>query len=209
MLTIKKLFKYLKTDYRWQDLIPLDLQFNHDKLLVITGPNASGKSVLRRIIHGNAKKHKVDAIAVSPEFKQYGGIDTAFVYGDESYEASGAIACHACQGSISTSRKRDVPHVVILDEPDMGLSDNCAAGIGEEIAEFIQDPPELLLFYSLITHRRALLQPLLHASHIRVGGDNLTLKQVFEEPITPIRPATLQDQAHDLFRKVSARIKLK
>lgn len=197
--TLVDLFQWIKKDYGWNKEMPLVMQSGHDRLLVVTGENATGKSLLRRIISQLAKKRNVEPIAISPEFRQLGGIATAMVYGDESWEASGAISARICLNTIKTSKGRKSPHVIILDEPDMGLSDNSAAGCGLEIAEFIQDPPLNLCFFVIITHRRAFIQSLLHASHIRVGGDVLTLEQVYSQPIVPLRPQELEKKSHAMF----------
>lgn len=208
MLNTKQLFKWLHTKYQWNDVVPLNLQLNHPKLIIVTGENASGKSLVRRIIHQLAKRNNVDAVAVSPEFKQNGGIATAFVFGDESYQASGVIAVNVCLGSITTSKKRTIPHCVILDEPDMGLSDNAAAGVGQEICDFIQNPPKLLQFYAIITHRKELIKPMLalNPSHIRLR-DELNLFQVVNQPVVPLNLNELKKNAHNLFLELTKRLK--
>ena len=127
----------------------------------------------------------------------------AFVYGDESCEASGQIACKVILGAIKTSRAREKPHIIILDDCDAGLSDNAAAGCGIEIAEFCLDPPQNLGFLTIITHRQSLLSELvrIHPSHIRVG-DQLTLYEVVDQPIVPLRPKELIERSHATFKKV-------
>lgn len=208
MFTLDMLFEYLATDYSWGDLIPVNVQpaSNPTKLLVITGENATGKSFLRRIISALCQRENTECMAVSPEFRQYGGPMTAFVFGDEGREASGEIATNVCLGSIRTSKGRTGSHVVVLDEPDMGLSDNAAAGVGLEIAEFIQNPPEHLGFFTVISHRRALLERLMFASHIRVGGDTITLEEALHQPIVPIRPDELKEKSIALFRQICPRL---
>jgi hypothetical protein len=90
----------------------------------------------------------------------------------------------------------------------MGLSDNAAAGVADEIMDFMQLPPEKLGFYTIITHRRAMLERFLtmNPSHIRVG-DDLTLEQAVNAPITPIRPAELKTRANKLFRNLTKVLK--
>jgi hypothetical protein len=209
-MNIEKVFRWFETQYAWEKEIPLSLQPGNGQipLLVITGENASGKSLLRRLFQALAKKKNVEAIAVSPEFRSKAGFANAFIYGDESYEASGQIACKVILGAIKTSRAREKPHIIILDEPDMGLSDNAAAGCGQEIVDFCLDPPQNLGFFAVITHRRAMLAPFANvkASHLRVG-DNLTLQEVVDQPIVPVAPKDLCTRSLEMFRRVAKLLK--
>ena len=43
------------------------------------------------------------------------------------------------------------------------------------------------------------------AAHIRIG-DKLTLQEVVNQPISPIRPQDLMDRSHKLFVEISKRI---
>lgn len=203
-MSIDTLFSWFHDKYAWQEWIPVDLQPGHDKLLVITGENASGKSLIRRLLQAVAKKQSCEAIAVSPEFRQHGGLRNAFVYGDETYQASGEIACHVVIGSMRTSQQRAEPHLVILDEPDMGMSDNTAAGAALAIAQFCYDPPPHLGLYAVVTHRKAMLEQFLpyRPSHIRVG-DKLTLEQVVSLPVSPVAPGEVLGKSRELFRQMS------
>jgi ABC-type dipeptide/oligopeptide/nickel transport system ATPase component len=192
----------LKSNYQWQEAIPITLEENHPKLLAITGENASGKSMLRRLLQQIARKKDIESISISPEWRQQGGILRAFVYGDESYDASGKIAANVVLKAIKTSNGRTNSHIIILDEIDMGLSDNAAAGVGEEIADFCKNAPQFLNLFVVISHRKPLLEPIMDASHIRVG-DNMSLKEFIRQPIVPIRPQELVDKCHKMFAKIA------
>ena len=207
-LTIKKVFGWFAKKYAWQDTIPVSTTFGHPKLLVITGENASGKSLLRRLISSLAHKDKIEPIAISPEFRQRGGMMTVFVYGDESYDASGKIACVTVLGAIKTSKEREKPHIIILDEPDMGLSDDAAAGIAEEIVDYCNDPSPHLGLFAVITHRKAIMEPFIRAgaSHVRVG-DSLSLVEAYERPVVAVRPQAVHDKGLEMFRKVQKLLK--
>ena len=188
----------------------MHLQPGHDRLLVITGENATGKSLLRRILQQLSRDDKVEAMAISPEYRQMGGIARAFVFGDETYEASGQIACHVVTTAIRTSKGRETPHIIILDDVDVGLSDNASAGVAEAIVAYCNEPGPHLGFVTVITHRKPILAAFAQAgaSHIRVG-DELTLTQVVEQPIIPIPPEVVQERAHIMFQKVQKVLKEK
>ena len=205
---INKVFQWFNESYGWQDSIPVTLELGHSKLLVITGENASGKSLLRRILQSLAIQDKIESISTSPELRQMGGVGNAFIYGDESYEASGKIMAGMVLGAIRTSQKRNNPHIIILDEPDMGLSDNAAAGVGEEIVDFCNNPAHHLVLFVVITHRKAMLESFLRAkaSHIRVG-DTMSLEAVVKQPLIPLRPKVLVERAHKMFIEVGKLLK--
>jgi energy-coupling factor transporter ATP-binding protein EcfA2 len=204
-MTLDKIFHWFRDVYGWQDIIPVHLQPGHSRLLVITGENATGKSLLRRILQQLARQDEVEAIAISPEYRQMGGIARAFVYGDETNQASGQIACHVVTTAIRTSQGREKPHVIILDEPDMGLSDNASAGVAQAIVNYCNEPSPYLGYFAVITHRKAMLSLFAQAevSHIRVG-DELSLAQVVEQPIVPIAPEVLQERAYEMFQRVKS-----
>lgn len=174
------------------------------KLVLVTGENATGKSFLRRVIGVALREHKIESIALSMQFRSAGGIERCFVYGDESNNATGSLSANSVLGAITTSRGRDTKHAIVWDEPDVGLSDNYAAGAAEEILEFANDPPEKLLFAMVTTHRLAMLERLAVGKphHIRLG-DEKTLKQVLAAKIKPTRLSELRDRNHKLFLAIS------
>lgn len=174
------------------------------RLVVVTGQNATGKSLFRRLLSAALKHEKVEPIPVSMELRSEGGMMRAFVFGSESYQATGEITAHSILGGIKTSRSRAERHSIIWDEPDIGLSDDYAAGAGLEIKEFLSPAPEKLFGVVVMTHRRCLIQQLLDLAphHVRFG-DDLTLDQVMKARITPRRLKQLDDASLALFRKLT------
>lgn len=176
------------------------------KLILITGENATGKSFLRRVLASACRQNKIEAMGISME-KRAGDdgnrIANAFIWGDERDNATGCLSINAILGGIRTSSKRENKHAIIWDEPDIGLSENYAAGAGDEIARFISTAPDKLFFAAVTTHRRALLQQLLAAKphHIRLG-DNHTLEEVMNLSVTPKSLEALQEANITLFRRL-------
>lgn len=173
-------------------------------LLVITGENATGKSFIRRILSAACNKTEIEAIPVSMELRTAGGIVSAFVFGSESYEATGDLSGKSVLGAISTSKAREKHHAIIWDEPDIGLSDNYAAGVGLEIKEFIEKAPKKLFFAAVATHRKVLIQQLLSCQphHLRLGTDNYSLEDVISSPVTPKRLSQLREDSHGLYQRI-------
>lgn len=183
------------------------LTFNYEpgesKLVLVTGENATGKSLLRKLIGGALKAHEIESIALSMQGRTSVGTFAGFIYGDESHMATGCNTSGTILTAMSTSRGREKRHAIVWDEPDVGLSDSYAAGAGEEIVEFIKSPPEKLLFAVVTTHRKALLKALLPADphHIRLG-DKMTLERVLTAPIKPKRLEELRERNITLFRRL-------
>jgi hypothetical protein len=169
------------------------------RLVVVLGPNAAGKSLFRRVIGGicggSSSGNRIEFIGLSQEFRQCGGVATAFVYGDESWEASGAISANSVVGGIVTCRGRMSDHVIFWDEPDLGLSDEYAAGAGVEIADFALDMPEHTLAAFVVTHRAVLVRELLRARphYLYIGsGRGAAPASIRAWLGRPIRPAKLE-----------------
>ena len=132
-------------------------------LAVVAGPNASGKSLFRRLVAAACAQHepRVEFMGVSMEFRTEGGIGRAFVFGSENYQSTGRNSATSVLGGIRTCRARTSPHVIFFDEPDVGLSDGYARGVGRALAELAADPPEHTRAIFVVSHRKALIQELL------------------------------------------------
>jgi len=153
---------------------PVKCQY-HDgnkHLLVVTGENATGKSIVRRALSSFARRDGLEVIDISPEGKSRGGIVGALIYGTEEYQSTGSNSARTVRKALSTARSRTSQHVLILDEPDAGLSDEYAAGAGVEIAEFCSSCPATTMMTVVVSHRRALLSELakISPSQLCLGG---------------------------------------
>lgn len=132
-------------------------------LAVVAGPNASGKSLFRRLVGAACAQHepRVEFMGVSMEFRTEGGMGRAFVFGSENYQSTGRNSATSVLGGIRTCRARTSPHVIFFDEPDVGLSDGYARGVGRALAELAANPPEHTRAIFVVSHRKALIQELL------------------------------------------------
>lgn len=180
------------------------------QLVVVVGDNASGKSLLRRVVQAVCKVEEVECIHLSMEGR---GSTTynpfrSFIYGDESTQATGANSAFTVLKGIDTCRARDKPHVIFWDEPDLGLSDSWAAGLGQKIAEFAKDLPEHTKAVVLVTHSKSLISQLLDLKpnyvHVGVKPEKApqTLMNWFEAPVIPRDPEELSELSHKRFRAI-------
>lgn len=153
-------------------------------LVIVVGENASGKSFLRRIIRGLCKRNDVECIPISMEGRTDTGmgmmpIARALVYGDETYNSTGQLSAGIVQTGLRTCASRDKPHYIYFDEPDFGLSDGWAAGLGVKIREFVETGAPNTQGIFVVTHRRAMVREMMsvdpHYIHLGTMTPPLTL----------------------------------
>lgn len=176
-------------------------------LIVILGDNASGKTFLGRIIHGVCGLKKIECLRVGMELRTSPGIARAFVYGDESYQSTGYISAKSVTTGILTCQKRENPHVIVWDEPDLGLSDNAAAGLGIVIREFAQNLPAKTIAAVVTTHSKPLVLQFkdMKPTYIHVGVTKpRTVDEWLYAPIKPILPEALKAASKKRYTRIQA-----
>ena len=197
---------YFQPDGNRKAIIPYFRVSGRDPLAVLVGDNASGKSFARRIITLIANQEKVEPMRVSMEDRSGGGIMNAFVYGAEQWESTGQISARTVEMGISSAQSREREHIIFWDEPDLGLSDDWAAGVGVAIRDFAMKPPKLTRGIFVVTHSKALVSQLLPAKpHYVYFGDGkppATLAQWVDRPVVPRDITTLGDISHKRFRRI-------
>ena len=139
------------------------------RLAVVAGANASGKSLFVQIVAGRA--HRQQTLAVSISIRERTGAGThemagfrrSMMFGDESEQSTGAT-------SVATVKKaflnllnyaQERPVLLILDEPEMGLSEDYAAAMGTWLArETLRLPADQpnLLGVVVVSHSRPLVR---------------------------------------------------
>jgi len=200
------------TEFEGKVAIPTFYLPGEIPLTVIVGDNASGKSFFRRVIGAICAqaKEKTEYIPISMEGRRSTSYMPwlAMVYGDESWQATGAISASTVTMGIKTSKSRDHRHVVFWDEPDLGLSDSWSAGLGVKIREFASTPPEHLVAAFIVTHSKALVSQLLelspHYLHVGTPPEKApqSLMSWFEAPVIPRDIDKLGDAAHKRFKAI-------
>lgn len=190
-------------------------------LVIVVGDNASGKSFFRRIVSsvcGSVDKFKSEMINISMQGRCGGsmyGPMRAMVYGDESWESTGTLSAHTVSTGISTCKGRKGKHLMFWDEPDVGLSDNYAAGIGVDIAGFAKECTQTTLACCVITHRKALLRQIVDSeidyNYVCLGSNNPpeTLRDYVEQPVVPTSVENLFKESRTRFKKIERLLKEK
>lgn len=156
------------------------------KLCVITGQNTSGKSLLRKVIHNRYSERKWTYITLSQEGRCTStGIQRLWVYGTETDESTGYNSVKMFLKMFQSGQGYKDPFGVMLDEPEIGCSEEVQAALGQRIVRDLNTMPNLHGMY-IITHSRELVKSLLplSPSHWRLG-DSMTLEQFITRTIVP------------------------
>lgn len=148
------------------------------RVLVITGENAGGKSFfakyLRAVLAGDKETFgRIEIMDGGMHRRTRSGVERAFMFGDEDAESTGNISLKFVLTGIRTCRKRTTPHVLSLDEPDVGLSESYARALGELLTAFGGELPEHTRALIVITHSRTIVEHLMAIEPhlVRVGPD--------------------------------------
>lgn len=128
------------------------------RLCVIVGENACGKSFFRRVVQAVHGHMKTELIHLSMEGRK--SPMAAMVYGNEECRSTGENSINTVLGAMSTADSRDKDTAIFWDEPDIGLSDSWCAGVGARIREYAESAPKHVRGMYVVTHNRTLLREL-------------------------------------------------
>jgi hypothetical protein len=197
--------------------IPYVWRPGRGKLVLVLGSNAGGKSFFRRLVKAVTHKSQIECLDPSMEGRtrtgaEY-GIMRALVYGDESWRATGENSAQTVLAGVQTCRGRDNMHCIFWDEPDLGLSDDWAAGMGQSIRDFAADPPELTFGIFVVTHSKALIEQLAgvdhHYLHLGSARGPKTVRGWLRQKVKPRHLEGLKVESLNRFREISAILKEK
>lgn len=176
-----------------------DLTVAHPRLVVITGENASGKSLAVRVLAGRAHEHKLTAVSVSIRERAGSGehemarFAQAMMFGDQNDQSTGAVSARSVNNLLTRNLDRKEGALGILDEPELGLSDGYARAMGELIGSHADTLPKTCAGVVVVTHSRALVAGLLERC------PDPTWMPVVPRPsagdLAPAGPGTLQEWA--------------
>lgn len=183
------------------------------RVLIVTGDNATGKSFLRRIFTYFIKaNHKIQSIHLSQESRAAGGIERAFLYGDERDESTGCITVGTFMTGLRTSRARDIDHILLWDEPEIGLGEEVQLGAAIYLADQLKDWPPKLRGLIVMTHSRHFVSTLMKiegSKFINLGNQYKTPDEWINRTIVPVSPEVVRQRGLDTFHKFSAVMNIK
>lgn len=181
-------------------LFPLNIDMSDKdcRLIVVAGANASGKSVVGSLVESVAKKNGFVARNCCMRNRTYSGFGAKLIFGDESTQSTGVCTITAVRAGLTSSADAESPSVMILDEPDLGLSQESAMGMGAYIASFVNDASTNLKMTVVISHSRDLYKVLIEkmgckAHKIFVGNDHKTFDDWMDAKVEPLSISELLD----------------
>jgi len=146
------------------------IEEGHPRVLVIAGENATGKSFLAQgLLSWGWHHHEIAPISVSMRERtgagrsDMAGMRRLFMFGDESQHSTGATSARVVATAFRTLEARAQEKkraLLILDEPELGLSDGYAAAMGAYVASQCLAMPKLACGVAIVTHSRGLVRAL-------------------------------------------------
>lgn len=135
--------------------------------LVVSGENATGKSLVTRLVGWISKD--LDMPFFSTSMWQRAGLGSnpmrTLMYGDESEESTGATSAQSVLKIFKTSDKCEEPHLILFDEPSLGLSPAYAKAMGQLIRNFLLKKNPLVRGVVMVSHDITLLQEAVDVDH--------------------------------------------
>lgn len=168
-----------------------DLPFKataHDgdpRVMVVVGENCSGKSFFVECLRSWASHDKVLNICISIRERTGAGtyemssFRRSMMFGDESVHSTGATSVGVLERAFDNMQGRHDEGkscLLVLDEPEIGLSDGYAAALGTWLADKARALPESSPGVAIVTHSRALVTALqtqmgASPSMVRMGAE--------------------------------------
>ena len=185
-------------------------------VIVITGENASGKSLVRRLFTQNLSlTYKIDKMMFSQEHRTSGGIPNAMIYGTEDYESTGAISAKVIVGGFRNCELRDDKDgdvVLIYDEPEIGLGEEAQLGVGVYMRNKMQNEcPDKLMALIVFTHSKHIVSELMQITgkkllFVNLTYNNMTSSEWINRVIKPITPDEVNDKGHEKYHEIQQAI---
>ena len=172
-VTLRSLVDALRADQDYfgpEGAVPATFEDGaNNRLLLITGGNASGKSFACKWLNSRAMRDGIEFMHVGMGKRTESGIVKAMMFGDENYESTGHVSAKVIGTGHRTCQSRAKPHVLCHDEPDIGMSDEMQDAAGQVIANFCADLPAHTLGVIVVTHSRAIASRLMVADELADG----------------------------------------
>lgn len=119
---------------------------NKSRVTFIFGDNASGKSFIGRWLEMAAKqfKDKYDTSTrnVSVANRTSSGPQKAMIFGDEASQSTGETSFSVVKLGLDSIKKEEKPSILILDEPELGLSPKYSKTFARYIVDQLESMDE-------------------------------------------------------------------
>ena len=154
----------------------MDIAPGAEKFMVVTGQNASGKSLFVKLLGAQTMqaKNAPTVVSVSIRERTGGGFRAAFMFGDEAEQSTGATSVGTVVNAFEHNTDRPEGSVLVLDEPELGLSEGYSIAMGTYIGQKVAALSGACSGVILVTHSRPLVQAAVDAygatpTHVALG----------------------------------------
>jgi hypothetical protein len=145
----------------------------HRRVALLAGPNASGKSFLAECALSWGREWcgtRSMKVSIRERTGSGGGdmsgMRRAMMFGNEELHSTGAVSARVVRSAFSnleTWSKEGIKTILLLDEPEIGLSEGFCYGMGELIGQAVRSMHEGACGVIVVSHSRALAKGLQEA----------------------------------------------
>lgn len=174
------------------------IRYHHPNICVITGPNVSGKSMMRKIIHTRYSDRKIEFIHLSQSGRCESGIMKSMIYGTEREDSTGCNSAKTLLTAIKSGINRQTPFALFFDEPEIGCSEELAAGMTIRLINDFDKMKNLVGLF-IVSHSKQVLKRFaeLNPTHIHLEKEYRTLESWVNREIVPTEDLEgLKSEAH-------------
>lgn len=181
-----------------------DIKVVSDKVTILTGKNASGKSLIRKLLNTSVAKDlgktKVFIPHASQEIRtkdnpEMGALSS--MTHDLEWLATSQNTIHSIDMVFNSKN----PDFIVIDEPEIGLGEELQLGIAEYLNEKIKSVTCGVL---IITHSKHIVKNLIHDEFINLEKMNET--EWLNREIKPVSVEEFKEYAESLFVAIRDRI---
>lgn len=177
-------------------IVPINFDIEStSKILFVVGSNASGKSLVGRIVELVASEEDVPKRSCSMRNRTSGEFGQRLIFGSEDDSSTGENSVHSSILGLKSTVNSEKDSVFILDEPDLGLADEYSAALGQHIAQTVNENHEKLGLIVVITHSHKLIDSAINElsvpfSKMYVGDASISFDEWRERPF---KAATIEE----------------
>lgn len=158
-ITDKEKTPLIDIDYEYGKVFDrLKIEKGSNRIAIIYGDNASGKSYISRLIEDEYRNQGVGVRNASMKNRTSGGIEGSLIFGREGRQSTGATSLKVINKALASAESSN-HSLIILDEPNLGLSKRYSNALGIYLAEEINQMEQIDLV--LISHDDSFIKTLL------------------------------------------------
>lgn len=193
----------MKPEEKYNRILEILNNIELGKLIILTGGNATGKSLIRRVLWASLEKLKNDGrkpgqyvadTSMERRTSSYPGLSAlSGVFRDDPWVATSECSLHGIESVIKLDDR-----FIVLDEPEIGCSLELQAGIAKMLNERKSEILEKNLGILVITHSKILVERL--DSDMFFNMEGMTKEEWLNREIVPIDIDTFKQEANDTFK---------